>query len=96
MLSSKAPTPEKAEGTVRDGFGTKDKIKNIEQTDGTSTDDIFMDGKGNDVFLLRDGADTVYFSKGTDYADASGDGADLFEFDAGDPDTGDFILSWKP
>jgi hypothetical protein len=46
ILSSKAPTPEKAEGTVRDGFGTKDKMKNIEQTDGTSTDDIFMDGKG--------------------------------------------------
>jgi hypothetical protein len=67
-------------GTVRDGFGNKDTIENIERIEGTDTNDVFKDGKGDDEFRLRDGNDTVYFSKGDDFADASGSGADLFVF----------------
>ena len=68
------------EGFVRDGFGHKDKLKSIEGVEGTDQDDVFIDNKKDNYFRLRDGDDTVTLSKGNDYVDARGDGADLFIF----------------
>lgn len=68
-----------ARGTARDGFGTVDKLKNIEGAQGTNTRDIFIDnGKGN-WFRGRDGNDEFRLTGGNDTAQGDG-GADRFVF----------------
>lgn len=68
-----------AKGTVKDGFGTIDKIKNIERIRGTDKADKFIDNKGRDGYLGQDGNDTFIFRGGNDWA-FGGDGADKFIF----------------
>ena len=51
-----------AKNTVRDGYRTVDKLKNIEGISGTSYDDLFIGGKKDDWFRGREGADTFQFN----------------------------------
>ncbi|MEP2785105.1 MAG: hypothetical protein ABJO67_17635 [Pseudoruegeria sp.] len=66
-------------GYVRDGFGQKDTIKNIEEIDGTDSNDVFIDNNKSNHFRGRDGDDKMTFSKGNDSGYGE-EGADTFIF----------------
>lgn len=68
-----------SQGFVRDGFGNRDKIKNIEAARGTDADDVFVDNSSGNSFDGRDGDDLFTFGKGDDWA-RGGSGADTFRF----------------
>ena len=55
-------------GRIRDGFGTFDRVKNIEAVEGTETSDVFIGNKKDNWFRGRDGADKFVF-KGNDFGE---------------------------
>jgi hypothetical protein len=69
-----------AAGTVRDGFGHRDTIKNIEGVEGTDFNDTFVDNSRSNYFRGRDGNDTYTITRGNDFIDDWGGGADVFRF----------------
>jgi Ca2+-binding RTX toxin-like protein len=69
-----------ATGLVRDGFGTTDKLLNIEGIVGTATRDTFFDNGADNSFDGGAGNDTMHFSGGNDFGHG-GAGADTFLFD---------------
>lgn len=74
-------------GTVKDGFGDRDRIKSIEQIKGTDSRDKFFDGAGDQGYMGEDGNDLFVFKGGDDWAQG-GDGADTFKF------VGNFGYDW--
>lgn len=67
-------------GTVRDGFGHTDTLRNIEGVEGTDFNDTFSDNSRNNSFRGRDGNDTYTIRRGNDFIDDWGGGADVFRF----------------
>lgn len=72
-----------AKGTARDGYGTIDKLKNIEGASGTDTRDIFTDNAQSNWFRGREGNDEFRISRGDDTVRGDG-GADVFIFSGSD------------
>ncbi len=68
-----------AKGTVRDEFGNRDTLKNIEEVRGTNQNDWFRDDKNDNWFSGEDGDDIFSFGSGNDGA-WGGAGADTFKF----------------
>lgn len=66
-------------GTIRDGFGSVDKVKSIENVVGTEFGDRFRDNNADNRFEGREGDDTFVFTRGNDRA-TGGAGADTFIF----------------
>ena len=66
-------------GWVRDGFGDRDRVKNVEGVTGTDRDDSIRDGDGNNWFYGYGGDDTLKFGRGDDLGEG-GAGADRFVF----------------
>ena len=66
-------------GTVRDGFGTIDRIISIEGIVGTAQRDVFIDSASNNYFDGGAGNDSFVFTAGNDSAHG-GLGADLFTY----------------
>lgn len=66
-------------GFAKDGFGTRDVLRNIEDARGSDFDDKLIDDAGDNFFDGRDGDDLFIFSKGNDGARGR-DGADTFRF----------------
>lgn len=59
-------------GKIRDGFGTVDQVRSIEDVEGTGTNDVFIGNEAGNWFRGREGADTFVFrgtSFGVDYVD---------------------------
>ncbi|WP_334061357.1 hypothetical protein [Limimaricola cinnabarinus] len=89
-----------ARGTVRDGFGTTDRLKSIEGILGSKGDDVMRDNRGDNYFDGDDGDDRIFMKVGDDRARGDS-GADTFIFlsrrfghdkiDDFDPDEGDRI-----
>ncbi len=69
-------------GWIRDGFGSKDKVKSIENVVGTDLSDRFRDDAADNYFRGREGDDTFDFSAGDDIGEG-GAGADTFIFRGG-------------
>lgn len=69
-----------AAGTVRDGFGTLDKVANVESIIGTAVRDTFFDNGADNFFDGGGGNDTMHFGNGNDTGHG-GSGADTFIFD---------------
>ncbi len=69
-----------SKGKVRDGFGTTDRLKNIEGVEGTEQKDTFIGNNQDNWFRGRDGADRFTF-KGTAFGQ---DWIDDFSRDEGD------------
>lgn len=67
-------------GKVRDGFGTTDKLLNVENIIGTATRDVFFDNAADNDFDGGAGNDTMHFGYGNDTGHG-GSGADTFIFD---------------
>jgi Ca2+-binding RTX toxin-like protein len=61
-------------GTVRDGFGSIDTLRNIENIRGTDFADFIIGSEGNNTFVAGGGNDTI----------GSGGGADLIDAGSGD------------
>lgn len=66
-------------GVVIDGFGDRDKLKNIENVDGTDYDDKFVDNNNDNYLRGRDGDDMFCITGGNDYI-RTGEGADEIIF----------------
>lgn len=78
-------------GTVVDGFGDTDELKNIEHIRGTDHGDLFIDAGGAQHYSGEGGDDTFRLRRGDDTV-LGGDGADRFKFFGafGDDTIGDF------
>lgn len=66
-------------GIVRDGFGSVDRIRNIEIVVGSDFDDLFIDDDGDSWFRGHSGADEFRSGLGDDRMEGGEDG-DLFVF----------------
>ncbi|MBC7479079.1 MAG: calcium-binding protein [Pseudorhodobacter sp.] len=66
-------------GTVRDGFGTVDRLVSVEGVEGTAVRDSFVDSASNNYFDGGAGNDSFSFSTGNDTGHG-GAGADTFIF----------------
>ncbi|WP_068116280.1 hypothetical protein [Tropicimonas marinistellae] len=51
-----------SKGTIRDGFGTVDQVKSIEQVDGTNSRDVFTGNNANNRFKGGDAKDKFIFN----------------------------------
>lgn len=58
-------------GTIRDGYGDTDSVKNIEIVRGTANKDVFKGGNKDDQFQGLDGQDSYKGGKGFDIVDFS-------------------------
>ena len=70
-------------GTIRDGFGTVDKVKNVELVIGTDSDDVFWDDNGSSTFRGHVGRDVLRTGRGDDKLEG-GEGPDVFVFHGND------------
>ncbi|SFB79058.1 hypothetical protein [Tropicimonas isoalkanivorans] len=66
-------------GKVRDGFGTVDTLRGIEEVQGTDVRDVFTDGKRDHSYRGRDGNDLFRITGGDDWIRGDS-GADRFLF----------------
>lgn len=70
-------------GTIRDGFGNLDTVRDIERVDGTRYNDVFVGSRENNVFRGGEGVDSYNGDAGFDRIDF-----DRWFGDAGGPTTG--------
>jgi Ca2+-binding RTX toxin-like protein len=69
-------------GTVRDGFGFVDRVRNVEKLVGTAMRDVLLDSAADNWFDAGAGNDRLSFTGGNDYG-RGGAGADTFLFSGG-------------
>ncbi|MDQ1848193.1 hypothetical protein Q9299_07820 [Gemmobacter fulvus] len=82
-------------GTIRDGFGTTDRVQAIEGVEGTARRDVFIDNGGDNYFAGLSGADEFRLGRGDDTVQLGGD-ADLVVLTGssfGDDTVEDFSVS---
>lgn len=68
-----------ASGRIRDGFGTTDRVVNVEAVRGTNQRDRLFDNQFDNAFRAEGGNDLISMSGGSDRA-IGGAGRDVFQF----------------